>query len=1461
MKQNKWLLLADLHFDKRRLERMQPTLDWILDKFRQLRPSHILFLGDSIHTRGSVDVKTLLSLKDFLNAFAAASWQPSVHVLVGNHDMVQRFERTCNSPSIIEDNDRNIFVYSEITECKLDGHPVIFLPFHEDQRILTKYLQDVVEDPEKCSEDTVLFGHVALDGARINGISNESNRICEDSGFGVHHIRQFKAMFSGHFHHHAEYGNGLFTYVGSPVQFTFGDADQTERGMVVYSPTTGSRHLEVNPHTVQFVVMDLDEANLDSIVNGKDVKLRVKSAASEDEIDAEQKRLMSAGALSVKVDRQHYRGADRSDDDEKEHEAVTESTLQEMVFGFLNRQSSDRAWITRMGEYMRDLLAQEEGAYCSTRFTTSVDQIDVTNFMGICGTRCFRFDALRKGVWYVKGPNGSGKTTIADAVLYSLFGTTSREDAKMKDLVNMPSGGLRKSGGVGLSVRVKFGNGLTVTRGRDPKDHPFLCVTLPDGTCIEKGTVTATSSELQRIIGIEESTFRRITLLGSSIKQYFTKGDKDKTRAIETILGLDRLDVVSKKVKENSQVLADAIGSLNNDVQIDNVEAEKFLGAVGRNQTILNERMLDRDGLRKDREATVEMIGKEKDMIIQYERQLVQNSEIQCTLAVELQSKQRSLECQKESVKKMNDDLREFEVATAAVNYKRREIHEKENNLSERTRRLEPKTAVLQDKYTKREECLKSIVDNENKLPNLELGVNRAIEEVETRVKALTIHKKRLADSRKEEDQLASDSCKFAAIVTEFKNKQTTLLQTLERLEYERGQQRKKAGALSDKRKEYNNLNVELTKAALPTLKRKLTSANKRLLSSLLPQKVQCARSAARSGELNLREERVKLAENRRLVDRLTKLQTSARELQSQIEASKAENVIQRSIEVTVEVAEEIAQSNVFAAKKLREDVIARLQSLQRGYLFRSDNTSALQQELDRVEHAMKKEKLVTSFEALEREVEHQHIKVDCLQKEVDKLTKQADLASEKYTNEYLPLKQSVENLERQVRESESLKASVQRLHNEIKHDVGENSAHDKHVDDLALSVDRLTSAIEVISLSNKEGESIVSILKDRRTSTRLLERETVKLEAQLRDSEYVVHKLQREMDLVQNEVKHGRQKLHDIGSEETRLKKEISLEKDRLKALESAIKTLRSEIQGQTDSPSAQQTRLRSQLEKESAAVPKLEHDIEELRTLLSETKHAGQASKMNKDFAEQRIQEGKARVDDLDTEIITNENIILETQVKITRLQEELEQKQRVAKSKSDEMKDKKNEQQVVKDWIRYLSSADSRGQFRKYCLAQYADKINERFGANLASICAGTSSDLRARLDADFRLVPDGRSVVPFHMRSDGEAKRTQLSLLFTIIGFVAESCPFNPQVFFLDEIFDSLDVEGRATVERWLVEYTRKRRGLQTFIITHQPDANVGGCGVINVDKKKDLGSMYNAVCFTGAPIDFCSVGVC
>jgi recombinational DNA repair ATPase RecF len=265
-----WVLIADMHFQKQDLPRMKSTVDWLVDTMQtNVLPRHVFILGDTSHVRSAFsNLDTPNAIADFFRRIVGMKSMPIVHVLIGNHDMLNLKDRRVTSLDVWDiQPEQQIKIYREPTCISVDGRAVVMMPYHHDQQEIVQYIEQlhqVLGEPgggarlfPGCAsvmslEDVTFMGHLAVHGAIINGFQDQSNIPYRGGDITVRMLRQFKRVFTGHFHRHATYG-GTVTYVGSPMQQNFGDVGDDARGMVIYRPREDNFELLKNPHAVYFV--------------------------------------------------------------------------------------------------------------------------------------------------------------------------------------------------------------------------------------------------------------------------------------------------------------------------------------------------------------------------------------------------------------------------------------------------------------------------------------------------------------------------------------------------------------------------------------------------------------------------------------------------------------------------------------------------------------------------------------------------------------------------------------------------------------------------------------------------------------------------------------------------------------------------------------------------------------------------------------------------------------------------------------------------------------------------------------------------------------------------------------------------------------------------------------------------------------------------------------------------------
>jgi len=144
--------------------------------------------------------------------------------------------------------------------------------------------------------------------------------------------------------------------------------------------------------------------------------------------------------------------------------------------------------------------------------------------------------------------NGTGKTTIINALSYGLFGSPLTS-IKKDNLIN-------KTNGKGMMVSVKFekdGHYYKIERGRKPNIFKFIVDAheTDNGTTDEmQGEGKNTQSEINKILGINSTLFKHLIALNTYTEPFLALRAHEQREMIELILGVTQLSEKAETLKE-----------------------------------------------------------------------------------------------------------------------------------------------------------------------------------------------------------------------------------------------------------------------------------------------------------------------------------------------------------------------------------------------------------------------------------------------------------------------------------------------------------------------------------------------------------------------------------------------------------------------------------------------------------------------------------------------------------------------------------------------------------------------------------------------------------------------------------------------------------------------------------------------------------------------------------------------
>ena len=150
--------------------------------------------------------------------------------------------------------------------------------------------------------------------------------------------------------------------------------------------------------------------------------------------------------------------------------------------------------------------------------------------------------------------NGTGKTTIINALSYALYGdalTNIRKD----NLIN-------KTNGKGMMTTVEFeiqGKKYRIERGRRPNVLKFFI----DGEDAlneeQQGDSRETQKEIEKVIGFPHNMFKHLIALNTYTEPFLAMKNNDQKDMIEQLLGITELSLKAEVLKERQKHTRDSI--------------------------------------------------------------------------------------------------------------------------------------------------------------------------------------------------------------------------------------------------------------------------------------------------------------------------------------------------------------------------------------------------------------------------------------------------------------------------------------------------------------------------------------------------------------------------------------------------------------------------------------------------------------------------------------------------------------------------------------------------------------------------------------------------------------------------------------------------------------------------------------------------------------------------------------
>ena len=150
--------------------------------------------------------------------------------------------------------------------------------------------------------------------------------------------------------------------------------------------------------------------------------------------------------------------------------------------------------------------------------------------------------------------NGTGKTTIINALSYALYGD-SLTNIRRDNLIN-------KTNGKGMIVTVDFeidGTEYRIERGRRPNTLKLFVNGTEAGDQEQQGDSRETQKDIEKIIGFPHLMFKHLIALNTYTEPFLAMKPNDQRDMIEQLLGITELSEKAEVLKERMKESRDRI--------------------------------------------------------------------------------------------------------------------------------------------------------------------------------------------------------------------------------------------------------------------------------------------------------------------------------------------------------------------------------------------------------------------------------------------------------------------------------------------------------------------------------------------------------------------------------------------------------------------------------------------------------------------------------------------------------------------------------------------------------------------------------------------------------------------------------------------------------------------------------------------------------------------------------------
>ncbi len=427
----KFAHIADTHIRNLKYHtEYQTVFNKIYQTLREEKVDFIIHCGDICHTKTQISPEFVQMCSDFLKSLAEIA---PTYIILGNHDGNLRNPNRQDSisPVVKTLNIPNLNLLKNSGEVSLNDHFTL--------NVLSVFDEDNWTPPSDKTKINIALYHGSISGCMTDG--GWKMDVGENN---IDIFDQFDYAMLGDIHKTNQILDdaGRVRYAGSTVQQNFGETN--DKGFLLWDIQSKEeftcKHVSI-PNPKPFITITLtEEGKLPECDIQDNSRLRIatdkniSSVARKKVMDIAKKRYKPA-SVSFMNRSSTEDGVELDKNFKKENlrnVAVQEKLIREYLKDYNIDDTLDKR-ILDLNKKYKQVVEETEATYRNTDFKIlklewdnlfnygEGNSIDFTNFAGITG---------------IFGPNFSGKSSIVDALLYTIYNSISKNSRKNLNIVN-----------------------------------------------------------------------------------------------------------------------------------------------------------------------------------------------------------------------------------------------------------------------------------------------------------------------------------------------------------------------------------------------------------------------------------------------------------------------------------------------------------------------------------------------------------------------------------------------------------------------------------------------------------------------------------------------------------------------------------------------------------------------------------------------------------------------------------------------------------------------------------------------------------------------------------------------------------------------------------------------------------------------------------------------------------------